>query len=300
MIAKSETIEKQWLVERSKGIGSSDAPAVLGCGYATQSITQVYESKVNGVEPEFSDETKELLNEGKLNEPLVQAAFAARNPEWIVEPYNHVVLVAKCAPYILSSLDSKITHKETGERCPLECKWVLHPKRKVEGEWVDEWANGGTPLGYEVQARHQMITVDSQRGCLAAFVCGRWEQRWFERDAEIEKWMLEEYRKFWSHVLRRVPPPDDHEGAQAIHVREQRKGCAKLLGKKAGERVTALLEVNAEIEKLGSKATVLQNVIAQEFGGVEFLVLPNQSVVKISKTSIRKVSGLPRGVEILD
>lgn len=288
-----------WLKGRRRYIGSSDSAAILGCGYADQTVTGVWRSKVEEVrkEQKRSEATVQLMDGGVLNEPLVIAAFAARHPEWQVDPGTRFDFrVSVEHPFLCASLDSWVETQE--DSFPLEAKWILNPSRKIDGEWVNEWDDGKCPIMYQFQVMHQMICTGAKRGCVAAFVRGEYMERWIDRDEELIEWMLGEYRAFWKHVVDRTPPPEKSPVPMRVLRGETTTGTAKLVGSETSDKIREVLEAQTKMERIKTRVGVLCNAIARKSGSAEFLLLDDNQCVKVTQGGLREVKRLPKGVSI--
>ena len=76
------TDRSQWLVGRSKGIGGSDAGAIIGVNRFKTNV-QLWEEKMGNVKPaDLSDNP--YVRYGTLAEPSIRNLFALDYPEYTV------------------------------------------------------------------------------------------------------------------------------------------------------------------------------------------------------------------------
>lgn len=292
MIAHAEVFDSRipWLEGRSKYIGSSDAPAILGHGYAGESISTIWGEKVGTYKRQFSSADLQLMNEGRIGERFVIEMFANRHPDLKVErPEGFQFEVCPEHPFLCASLDSWFYSLD--ERCPIEAKVIQNQPQ--------EWADGGCPIKYQIQLQHQMLVIGAKRGVVVAYVLGRYEERWFERDDEFLSKALVLYRKFWQHVIDRTPPQDDSPMAYAVQRAETEWGTARRLGKRGSDAVREYFKALDELEKVERKVNGAKALLAEHAKGVEFLILDDQQVVRMGKNSVKKAARLPRGVKIV-
>jgi predicted phage-related endonuclease len=277
-----------WLEGRNKYIGSSEAAAILGFGYAGESPTTVWASKVHGTKKVFSKATLGDLEEGRNNEAFVVESFAKRNPEWKVTPGHPFELqICKEHPYLACTIDASATRLD--EKIVIEAKWIMHQ--------AHEWADGKCPLKYQIQIMHQMICLGINRGVVIARVCGEFHERWIERDEALVEQMLLTYQRFWQCVIDRTPPEDDSPIAfESLQV-ERDMGFGKQLGKEASDKVREVLKLQDEETKLARKLAIAKSDVSVLKLGVEWVVLDDQQVVRLKKSSMEKKAGLPRGVK---
>ena len=292
MIAHAEQFDSRilWLEGRNKYIGSSDAPAILGHGYAGESISTVWGEKVGTYKKTFSPEQIQLMNEGRIGEQFVVAMFANRHPDLKVEkPAAFQLEVCPEHPYLCASLDAWAFALE--ERIPIEAKVIQNQPQ--------EWNDGGCPIKYQIQLQHQMLVIGAKRGVVVAYVLGRYEERWYERDDQFLEAALTCYQKFWQHVIDRTPPQDDTPMAYAVQRAETEWGTARRLGKRGSDAVREYFKALEELDKVERKVNTAKALLAEHAKGVEFLILDDQQVVKMGKNTVKKAARLPRGVKIV-
>src|SRR5262245_37784117 len=71
------TSPDSWLIDRRHMIGASDAPGILGCGYASQSPFSIWREKTSD-EPPAADEDNELFEFGHALQPVALQIFERR------------------------------------------------------------------------------------------------------------------------------------------------------------------------------------------------------------------------------
>ncbi len=291
----------EWLGMRRRYIGSSDAAGIFGCGYANQTRYSVWLSKIDSVEAaedraeELSDDELELMREGARNEKLVIQAFRDRNEQFTVVERPFDLRLNHNYPNLCASLDAFAIDEDCLE-LPVEAKWIMNPSRKVDGEWVDEWADGRCPLKYQFQVLHQMIVMGARRGVVVAFVRGAYTERWIEWDQEAVDWMLAEYATFWEHVENKTRPPEPDK--IEMEVREVARGTAIVLGGEDSEMVREVAKAQERIAGMKARVEVLLDSLSRRIGSSEYVMLDDGTAAKLHKQSIRMVRRLPRGVRI--
>jgi putative phage-type endonuclease len=279
-----------WLEGRRKRIGSSDARAILGCGYAGESATTVWAEKVHGVKRKFNAASMEAMNLGNELESAVINMFAKKHPEWKVT-HGEKFATVECQEftYLGSSLDGWA--EMAGEKIVLEAK-------VVDAENAYEWRDEQVPLMYAVQVQHQLICTGWQRGVVIALVGGKYQERWLERDEALIEQMHIAYQRFWKHVIDRTPPEDAapiaYEAVQS--VREM--GVAKMLGKDSSDLVRETLKLQDEADRIWNRLVRSRKQVADAGLGFEWLILDDQSVVRLGKKGLEKKNALPRGVRV--
>ena len=190
--------EAAWLAARRQGIGSSDAPALIGAS-KHRTPYEVFCEKIGLELPPPDPRNQELMAWGReLEEPIFRR-FQARVPAYrLYKPTPHHNYVSKVEPWRRATIDGfalTAGHEEPG---PVEIKWA---------PYLDP--DDALLPGYQVQLQHQMGVLGAAWGVLVVFA--RSELVWFEQERHqgfLEAlWGLEE--RFWRKVQRREPPELD-------------------------------------------------------------------------------------------
>lgn len=201
---------EEWLGWRRKGIGGSDASAIVGLN-PYSSAFQVWVDKL-GLNP--TDEDNEAMRQGRDFEDYVAKRFEeatgkkTRNCNFILQHSKHDILLA--------NIDRMIV----GEKAGLECKTtsVLN-KTDFEG--------GDIPPQYYVQCQHYMAVTGYKKWYLAVLILNR-AFYWFEIDRNEDdiKALVEAELDFWDkHIIPKVPPkPDGSDSANDVIKKLYPKG----------------------------------------------------------------------------
>lgn len=208
------TIDRtQWLEERRKLIGASDAPSILGRGYRT--AAQVWAEKCGFAEPESEADADVKLRIGTIIQPaLVEVARAVFNLPAIAERENFVRRSTEVT-YVGASLDAIAGKDEAGRDVPLELKNVDSFNAR---EWGDNIPHG-CPIGYVIQVSQQMYVTGASHGYVMGLIGGnRPVLRRIERNDAFIAALLRKLAWFWNLVETRTPPPyqDPHDQARVL------------------------------------------------------------------------------------
>lgn len=221
---------EQWLEYRRKGIGGSDAAAVLGIS-PFRTGRDLYYDKLNIVTADDAENWVQM-EVGTLLEPLVAKIFAhktgykiCRRPFMFRHPQY---------PWMLADLDYMVELSD-GTSAILEIKTTNY---NAKDNW---WYNGEeiVPIYYESQGRHYMAVMNIDR---VYFCClyGNSEDeaiiRRIDRDMAYEEELIALERDFWeNHVLTKNAAslcgsgwrPDPRKPAAKAGARGQgRAACA--------------------------------------------------------------------------
>lgn len=184
----------EWLQERKKGIGGSDASAILGFN-PWKSAFELYIDKT-------SDHVEEIDNEaihwGNVLEDVVAEEFTRRTGKKVRrrnQTFRH-----KKYDFMHANIDRDVV----GEKALLECKTT-----NVFN--VDAWEGEQIPPAYMCQVQHYMAVLDYEKAYIAVLIGGQkfvWKE--IARDDEFIELMIEQLSHFWNeHVLKGVPPEID-------------------------------------------------------------------------------------------
>lgn len=205
-------LRDKWLAERRKGIGGSDAAAILGASpYKTN--VQLWEEKTGRTQAaDISD--KPFVQYGKQAEAHLRGLFELENPQYIVH-YDEFAMLAnfKPHPWLFATLDGELTEMDASNR-----KGVLEIKtteimRRIQ--WQD-W-EGRVPQHYYVQVLHQLLATQYDFAVLMAQIKAhdrggevyylrklyRFEREEVEADMNF---LLDKEAAFWDNVINDKRP----------------------------------------------------------------------------------------------
>jgi len=154
------TDREKWLMSRRKGIGGSDAAAILGISPYKSNI-QLWEEKVGLREPEDIGD-KLCVQYGKESEQHLRALFALDYPQYRVD-YDEFGLVANCkeCPFLFATLDGDISEMDDSKPLGLiKRKGILEVKTTeiMRGGQMAEWKDK-IPQNYFIQVLHQFLAT---------------------------------------------------------------------------------------------------------------------------------------------
>ena len=206
---KSNTKE-EWLKKRIKGIGGSDASAILGKNnYKT--IIDLWQEKTNRKKASKVD--YEIVEYGiKAEEPLRELFKLTYKDKYKVYSCENEILQSKKHPFMIGSLDGEIEDLETGKKGVLEIKTARINSKRARNEWYND-----VPINYYIQILHYLLITNYDYAIISA------EQKYevedniwflrkiyrFDRKDVIDdlKLLEEEEVKFWKFVEEDKEPP---------------------------------------------------------------------------------------------
>lgn len=201
---------EEWLAQRKKGIGGSDAAAALGQS-RHKTAFQLYQEKLGLIPGDLmvSPDAVERMDFGKAIEQVIADMYAKR---YGVKLRRHNKLAQHSRyPYMLASYDRTIDGKREG----VECKNVDSMSYRF-GEWGDEHTDQ-VPQEFLLQCHHYLATSGYDVWHLAACVGGNSLKIYhIERDPEMIELVEQGEAEFWQHVEKQDPPPLDYQHKSAI------------------------------------------------------------------------------------
>jgi putative phage-type endonuclease len=191
---------REWLLERKKGIGGSDAPAILGVN-PYQTAYQLWIEKTTAAVDD--DEPTPAMLRGQYLEGIAAQVYEEKTGRTLEEAPDS--LAHPEHSFMRANIDRKIVGDPRGPgvleiKCP-----GLHIFGKCKREGLAEM--------YVVQAQHYLAVTGTTWCSFAIFSAELWDLVWFDidRDETLIEVLVREEGAFWDHVERDVPPimPDE-------------------------------------------------------------------------------------------
>lgn len=211
---------KEWLKDRGRGIGGSDAPVILGLSN-WKTANQLWEEKTSYITISEEDNTNPSIVYGKTCEDAIRTLFTAKFVNKLNIIHTNDVLISKRKEYLRASLDGEIEVLEdftfvsyNGEIVFLKkgMKGVLEIKTKylpTKDDWKDS-----IPQNYYAQGVHYINVTEYD------FIIYVVELRYINETASIRnfiftkesmlediKYLEDEEDKFWDKVKKREQVP---------------------------------------------------------------------------------------------
>lgn len=198
----------EWLRCRLKGIGGSDAGAVLGVSKYKTNV-ELWREKTGIQKNTFTGNA--ATEYGKSAEAHIREMFLLDHPEYSSEYHEYRMHGNEIYHFIYATLDGELTEKKTGRQGILEIKTSTIQNPKQWDEWEDR-----IPNIYYAQILHQLLATGFQfvdlRAYLRYYKDG--ELRATVRDYHIERdevqdditTLVQAEIRFWQCVLERREP----------------------------------------------------------------------------------------------
>lgn len=209
---KEITNESEWLKERLKGIGASEASAVVGCN-PYMSNTDLWRLKTGRKEAQDISSNAHVAY-GHAAEPHIRELFALDYPEYEVSYGGAFDMVRNPKyPWLFATLDGRLIERETGRKGILEIKTTEILRSMAKEKWRD-----AVPDNYYVQLLHQLLATEWDFAVLHAQLKRVWDgeitatrQTYKIERADVQAdidYLLSEEVRFWAgYVLKDIEPP---------------------------------------------------------------------------------------------
>ncbi|HBZ09152.1 MAG TPA: hypothetical protein DEO65_04580 [Bacillus bacterium] len=274
LMMTNDMSRKEWLKARKKGVGGSDAAAIVGLN-KWKSPVAVYLEKV-GQAPE--DEAGEAAYWGNVMEDIVAQEFAKRTGMKVRK--RNAILKHSEHSFMLANVDRLIV----GEREGLECK--------TASEYLkDSWMDDEVPAAYLIQCQHYMAVTGYEAWWIAVLVGGnKFIYKKVDRDEELIQYLIDIEKNFWEeHVLKENPPAFDGSDASTELLKtlypEAIPESEITLPPDTEKLIDALDQVNTELKELQMQKKEYENKVKALMGENEKAVAGGRIVTWKSITS---------------
>lgn len=285
-IADTRTLtHDEWLELRRRGIGGSDAGAIMGVS-PYKGAFSVWADKMGKLPPL---EDNEAMRQGRDLEDYVARRFAEASGLRVRHEYSMLRSVEH--PCMLADIDRRII----GERAGLECK----TSRDIT---MARYRNGEYPMEYYCQCLHYLAVTGWDCWYLAVLVYGT-DLLIYEicRDEVLDdiEALIRAEEAFWQNhmVLDQPPAPDalDSTAAALGSVYPREDGTTVCADQDADQALTDLAALKAQKRALDRQITERENQIKAAMGEAEVLAGTSVSATwrssertTISKTKLLK------------
>jgi len=244
------------LEARKKGIGGSDAGAILGVS-PWKTPLQVYMDKVGATDPIQDNDS---MFWGRTLEPVIRQRYADVTNRKVVVP--DTLITHPKFEFMIGNLDGI-----TSDNRVLEIKTA----RSAEG-WGEPGSNE-IPDSYMIQVQHYMLITAIPVADVAVLIGGS-DFRIYEVPAEPElmELMIEKETGFWSRVINRNPPePITYQDMLLKYGRTSKE--SRIQADAVAMAAVARLK---EIKAIAKEEDELKTVIMAAFGESDTLMDNNK------------------------
>lgn len=289
----------EWLKERGKGIGGSDASSVVGLNPYKSSVS-VYLEKLNYLKNNINNTDDKTINSilnkntqhiedtiytnykmelGNKLKDFVAKEFALKTNKK-VRNINGILKNDKY-PFAIANIDRAIV----GEKAFLECK--------VSGSYFKgEWKNG-VPINYKVQCYHYMAVTGATH-CYVAALIGNEDLviHKIDRDEEIIEDIMKLEKMFWEKCVLgdNIPIPDGSDDYSKV---------LKNLYKESKEEEIILFEKENYLNRYDDVVGLIKELDSEK-KAIEQYIQSQMKEYEIAYIGDRKISWKKQSKNILD
>ena len=205
------TTEAEWHAARLKGIGASEASAIVGCNPYMSNVDLWTIKTGRKSAPDISSNAHVAY--GHAAEGPIRELFALDYPEYEVTYGGAFDMVRHPEyPWLFATLDGRLVERETGRRGVYEGKTTEILRSIAKEKWRES-----VPQNYYVQNLHQLLATGWDFAVLHAQLKRVWEgeikstrQTYKIERSDVQDdldFLLGEEIKFWGYVERDECPP---------------------------------------------------------------------------------------------
>lgn len=271
----------EWYEQRRRGIGGSDAAAVLG--YSKWATPLDVWAKKTGLEE--SDSDSPVMLRGRIREPQIIQEYANVTGKTIYKAEN---LKHPKYPFIHANFDGLIP----GDRI-IEAKTAQAFSR--------DWGEPGSedvPTEYYLQCQHYLLVatalklIPEENPICDIFVSiGGEPIQIYTIKGFPELWavMIAKYKTFWDLVKRRIPP-EPVNAVDELKTLGDSKPETKYASAEIVASVTELKRLNTSVDRMTEKAAELRAALAIYAGRCDTVLKKDGSTLYTCKSQKPRVT----------
>ena len=264
---------EEWLDERKKGIGSSEAGTIMGVNHFDTPY-KLWRRKTGVDGPIPSSEAMEL---GHHMEPAVVTMFAARTGAFIVKSSEGDWIAADTKRDYLRVSPDRLFYAD-GDKHTKKNLRILECKTTSVSVDPDDF-----PVYWYCQLQYQMGVMGVKKGAVAwisSYPRLNFDYKEIDFNPDFYKAMIESIEQFWLINVCGGIPPEDIDGEDSL-LRSPQATAGETLeaDSEMMERYGAIKEIASTIKQLESTRSSLEDEIKIALGTAESLVSPEGSVL---------------------
>ncbi len=264
-----------WLLEREKGIGSSEATTLMGVNHYEDRY-RLFLRKTHRIPPKTTSEQMEL---GHHLEPAVASRFAEMTGAWIdPDSVNDWIARDDDRPYLQVSPDRIWVPngmEQTRENWRiLECK--------TTGMSVD---SDDIPSYWYCQLQYQMGVMGISKGALAwisSFPVFNFGYREVEFNPAYYKLIVDAVDDFWNnHIIPDMEPePEDMEDLRVKYGKDSApKGSSIIAEDWMEDDFAELVNIRLQLDELKDRRKVLEEELEKAIMGYEIIYMKDAKTI---------------------
>lgn len=210
---QAHSLREAWLAARQLGLGSSDAPTIMGCN-PYQSPYSLWAIKCGLITPDNLDDNEKVYF-GNLLEPIICDEYGRRTGRTLVDHGRYTQQIHPDMEWMTATLDREIVAEPSQDR-PTGALEVKSTSAYLSRQWDEE-----PPLMAQVQLQHALAVTGWRWGSVAGLIGGqRFLYQDIQRNSEFIQLLIDKEGEFMELVRRGVPPEVDASDSTAETLRD--------------------------------------------------------------------------------
>lgn len=280
MIHKSNTLNltrEEWLEQRRRSIGGSDAAAVLGLN-RFHSPYALWAEKTGKVIPEDISDKESVRLGNDLEDYVAKRWMEATGKK--LRKDNHIYRNTDY-PFAHANIDRAVVGERAGFEAKTTSSWEIVQQCR-EGNYPDSWYT---------QMVHYMMVTGLERWYLGVLCLGKgFYEFTIERDEDEIAALAAEEERFWRYVTNDMPPPLDGTESTSetlkVVLGDSNPGQEiNLAG--VGTYIGMYQRTKEQVDKLQAELDEYKNVICSYMGSAEKGTYGDVSISYKTQTSKR-------------
>lgn len=246
---------KEWHEQRSKGIGGSDAGAILGFNPYKSAYT-LWAEKTGKIDDEIPD--NEAMRLGRDLEDYVAKRFCEATGKKVKR--SNFSYQSEEHPFMLANVDRLVV----GEKAGLECKTTNMLTRT-------NYEAGDIPPSYYAQCQHYMAVTGLEKWYIAILVMNKGFY-WYEilRSDEEIKALIDREAEFWKCVENDVEPNiDGSDSTSETILKLHPKGKGDAIDLALDQEAENLFKLKKQKKELDEEIKKIENRFKHDMGDAE-------------------------------
>lgn len=290
-----------WLAGRRNGLGGSDIPTLLGCGFGTP--LELWGQKTGKIDEDPNAPGSLAMQLGVELEPFVARKVSETWGHHLVDLGRHTIVRQAAHPWRQATVDRLVVPQAadviaTGADALVRARGGLEIKTTDAG--ADAWIDGPSPAALVQSTWCMIVSGISAWEIAALFGFRRLDIFQVDYDADLVDLILETADRFWhQNVLADVPPEEYDLQAVKRVWRKTTEGRSVALARAAFNDAAQLLKLKEQAADLKKQIDELEAKLRFAMQDAE-LAVPDDGVADCTltlKTTKRTVAPQPARVD---
>lgn len=283
-----EEDEKQWLANRTRGIGGSDIGTICGVNnFSTRRMLYLVKTGQYEANEDETNAAKERMHFGHVLEPIVADEYFRRTGNNVVNP--KATFMHREFDWCLANPDRFIIDEKGKPIGILECK--------TGSEFMNsEWFDGDVPTSYVYQVLWYMFVTGLRYGAIAGLIGGNkfYHYEIPYNEEIVETVLIPAAREFWFENIMQLKEPllqgsdVDSDLAKKLYADCVKNSEISFTGDNANDLANLIFDTKKQIKELEKIEQEAENRFKDMMKENE-IAYTSDRIVKWSPRSQRRV-----------